>query len=230
MSVTVTDGGRCGRSSRPVRRDLPGYYGALKVRPAAGPLHHHHHRGEGAALDPVRDRHRSGLRHLGEPVRGVRPTQLRYRGHQGDRPRVRAPRRRLGIPVACAPGMDASSTSTTASRWRSATYASGDGTRPWMGLWNPWAANSGWYWQHLRCGRQPDEQPRRHLRRRPLAPDRRRLQRAGHLQPPGPGRRHHGRDRLAGRTPALLLPAPRTAPSASPGASYGGTGPTGRTR
>ena len=74
---------------------------------------------------------------------GVHPTQFRYMGHSATDPVYG----HLTNGAVYAGGnldalVDISYTNSV-----DVSYVATAATRPWMALWNPWIANSGWYWQ-----------------------------------------------------------------------------------
>jgi len=79
---------------------------------------------------------------------GVRPTQLRYCGHHASDPilgrnadgTVYPPLGRAGAISNALVDIDYATPMDVA-------YCDSENTRQWMALWDPWAYNSGWYWQ-----------------------------------------------------------------------------------
>ena len=87
---------------------------------------------------------------------GVRPTQLRYCGSNASEPRYGRLEDGSRYPVAHSrPGMDAL-VDLDCSKPVEVGYMATEASRPWMALWNPWASNTGWYWQMYDADGKPD--------------------------------------------------------------------------
>jgi hypothetical protein len=161
MTVTVKEKGPV-RAVVRVRYDITCpelTCGALKVRPS-GPAHYTTtltlERGQPSVLiETDTDLYSTFSFSLYE---GVRPTQLRYCGHNSSDPKYGRIEDGSKYPPAHArPGMDAI-VDLNYSKPVEVGYRTdeGDGIRQWMRLWDPWASNTGWYWQMYDAGGKPD--------------------------------------------------------------------------
>ena len=132
-------------------------YGALKVRPA-GPAHYTTtftlERGQPSVLiETDTDLYSTFSLSL---YGGVRPTQLRYCGSNASEPKYGRIEDGSKYPVVHSrPGMDAIVDLDYAQPVE-VSYNTGDGTRGWMRLWDPWASNTGYYWHMYDAGGKPD--------------------------------------------------------------------------
>lgn len=161
MTVTVKEKGPV-RAVVEVRYDITSpelTYGALKVRPA-GPAHYTTtftlERGQPSVLiETDTDLYSTFSLSLHG---GVRPTQLRYCGHNSsDLKYGRIEDGSRYPPPHARPGMDAI-VDLDYSKPVEVGYRTdeGDGTRQWMRLWDPWASNTGYYWHMYDAAGKPD--------------------------------------------------------------------------
>jgi hypothetical protein len=159
LTVTVKERGPV-RAIVEVRYDITSpecRYGALLTRPA-GPAHYTTtvtlERGQPSVLiETDTDLNSTFSLSL---YAGARPSQLRYCGHHA----TEAGYGRLADgsvypPSHARPNMDAL-VDLDYSRSVEVGYSAGPNSRPWMALWNPWAVNSGWYWQLYDADGKPE--------------------------------------------------------------------------
>lgn len=160
MTVTVKEKGPV-RAVVEVKYDITCpelTYGALKVRPA-GPAHYTTtftlERGQPSVLvETDTDLYSTFGFSL---YAGMRPTQLRYCGHNSSDPKYGRIEDGSKYPPAHArPGMDAI-VDLDYSKPVEVGYRTdeGEGMRQWMRLWDPWASNTGWYWHMYDAGGKP---------------------------------------------------------------------------
>ncbi len=118
-------------------------YGALRLRPA-GPAHYTttftlEKNQPSVRIETDTDLYSTYSFSL---YAGVKPTLLRYQGHHASAPYLgRLADGSVYSPSHERPNMDAL---VDVSYDKAVEVGS---SRPWLALWNPWAANSGWYWQ-----------------------------------------------------------------------------------